>query len=109
MACEQNIIKDTYDAFTLKDKYWDIKTMDNIAREVEPDRDRYRREVHERVTTAPARASKVGPGAHHRVAQGIDTQGDEYSDASKGAGQPQHLVIVEQQEEAESGGLNPLR
>jgi len=68
-----------------------------------------RRGVHERMAAAPSALGEVGPGTNQRVRDRVEGQRDEQRSPGKRAGQTEHLVVVEQQKEAESGGFDAFR
>ena len=71
--------------------------------------ERYGGKVHEGMAAAISRASGVRPRANDGIAEGVDTQRDEDCGTCQGRGQPEYLIVVEEQKEPERRGLHSFR
>ena len=80
-----------------------------VESEVDGDGHGHGRPVHEGVAPTPPRAPAVGDRTHQRVGDGVHGHGDHQGEAAEAAGQAEHLVVVEQEEQGEDRALLALR
>ena len=78
-----------------------------IEQEVECDRGRNRRGVHERMAPAPSRSRVIRPFANQRIADRVEDQRQHHRAADPCRRQSDHLVVEQQERGSEHGQMHP--